>query len=135
MGPIMSISYSARVVCGFKLDVVTVFTEQTKYNEDTGEPYQVRVESHDVAYVDGKPVIDTIENPDVLCCGEEIDGMEIIESGYSGGVKILGDVLSRVGEYNDVCHIIDLTSNSAGVVAFSEKHGLTPKLFLVMSCG
>jgi hypothetical protein len=130
----MSILYSAYVVCGFKLDILVVNTEQTKYNGDTGQPYKVKVPSHVLACVDGRPVIDSRDNPDTLCCGETFEGMEIIESGYECGTKVLGAVLACASEYKGDLHEVSVTVPDA-VSQFAQRHGLTVKWFLIQSCG
>ena len=90
----MSISYNARVVYGFKLNIKEIANEVTKYNVDTGEPYLTKGDSYEIATVesteDEKIVMSTKENPDVLYDGDEFEGMEIFESGYEEGTKILG---------------------------------------------
>ena len=41
----MSVDYEAMLVVGAKLDLVAQVQTQTKYNEDTGKPYRVDMES------------------------------------------------------------------------------------------
>jgi hypothetical protein len=130
----MSISYSADLVCGFKVEVRKERTAQKKFNENTGEPYEVMVPSHDVALVGAVEVATTKGNPDAFCNGEEVDGLEFGESGYESGTKWLGKVVAEVDDYKDDFKEF-VPDVPAEVQAFAEKRGLTPKWFLSLSCG
>ena len=135
----MSISYSARVVCGFKLEIQPVSKSVTKYNQDTGEPYQVRVTEHEEGTIDGIPIRDTSQNADLFCNGETIEGLTVGESGYEIGQKWLGIVVVKVGEYDGDFHG---DFHEFNLVVPDEIHEFAAKYklenwhwFLSMSCG
>lgn len=130
----MSISYSAYVVIGFQLDIQSVKVKRQKYNENTGEPYEVEEHSHEVAIVDGVTVGDDRDNPDCFVSGEGFEELEITESGYEAGTKVLGVRLAEVRGYKGECQPFKAALPEA-VDAFSKKFGVTPGLFLIQSCG
>lgn len=129
----MGISYSAYAVFGFKLNIEAVNKKKTKYNEDTGEPYQVEIPSYNVALVNGVRVADTKYDADSLYVGEKIEGLEIVQSGYEEGTKALGVIVAKVCDLDDFVHID--TNMPPVVQAFADRYSLTPGLFLIQSCG
>ena len=134
----MSVSYSAYAVCGFKLDITSVKKEVTKYDESTGAPYQAKIPSHDMASVDGVPVMDTTENCDALVRGECFCGLEIFKSGFENGTAVLGLASASVGDDGSTCQrdFSEIPVSVPDVVAaFAKERSLTPKLFLIQSCG
>jgi hypothetical protein len=92
----MSISYSASVVVGVRMDelfsVEEIVTYVTKYNPDTGTPYK-------------HPVVEKID----LLCGKpmekELDNSERwakergLECSYGNGVEVYGKILASIGDY------------------------------------
>lgn len=130
----MSISYSAYVVIGFELTVREAKVNQTKYNEDTGEPFKVDVHSHNEGVIDGVSVVDDRENVDCFCAGESFEGLDITASGYESGTKVLGVILAKCSEYEGDCKSFKAALPEA-VVIFAKKHGVIPNLFLIQSCG
>ncbi len=130
----MGISYSAYVVVGFELTVREVKANRTKYNEDTGKPFEVHVHSHNDGVIDGVIVSDDRENPGCFCAGEVFDGLKITESGYEGGTKVLGVILAECSEYTGDYKPFKAALPEA-VDIFAKKHGVIPNLFLIQSCG
>jgi hypothetical protein len=116
------------------LDIKTVNEEQTKYNENTGKPYKVKVPSHDVALVNGIVVLNEKDKPGATDVGAVTDGLEVVESGFENGVRILGAILALAGEYRSDWSRFDAIVPTQ-VKTFAKKHGLTPKFYLVQSCG
>lgn len=51
----MGLDVRSKVIVGVKLDLVVDKVTKTKYNEDTGQPYQI-IEEIPMFYVDGKAV-------------------------------------------------------------------------------
>ena len=127
----MSISYDAKVIVGFALDIVDVEVPKTKYDPDTGDPYQTTEFSHECATVGGVEVIPNFGHE------ETYEGMEIIESGYTDGQLFLGVVMARVSERESFTALVDEDFIKRTRVAreFAAKHGLKERMFLVMSCG
>lgn len=129
----MGLTVVARVVVGFELTLDTVQIEKTKYDEDTGTPYKVMVDSHLAAMCEGKQVADSKENPDAFCAGESIEGLEIFDCGYYGEYKNkcwLGRVMEEI-KYEPGAK--DFKSYVPGEVsAFAIKHGLTPKQTFIL---
>lgn len=130
----MSFSYSAYVVVGFQLDIRPVKAKRTKYHTDTGQPYECEVHSHNEGVVDGVVVGDDKDNLDAFCVGEGFDGLEITESGYEKGTKVLGITLAEAGEYKGDCKPFKAALPES-VDAFAKKFGVTPGLYLIQSCG
>jgi hypothetical protein len=130
----MGISYSTHAVWGFKLDIKFVSKKKTKYHEDTGAPYQVDVPSHLEAMVEGIPVaVGEESSGPYFYSGDKICGLTIFESGDGEGDKFLGIVAGKVNEDGNVDTIsVDIPSK---VQSFAQKYQLTPKLFLIQSCG
>ena len=151
----MSISYSAVVVCGFKVKIEPVKETQTRYYEKTGKPYTVALETHRIATIDGVEIgktkgiydddaddadddddddDDDDWDDDAFCSGETLDGLEFGESGYERGQKWLGCILAETGESKSYFREMSVEVPEA-VKRFAEKYGLCPKFFLSMSCG
>jgi len=129
----MSVTYRATVVAGFELTRRTVMVDRTKYNTNTGEPYTAQEESHEEAIVDSV-VVATDQEREGFFQGEMIDGLEIHESGYEEGTQILGAVLASCSENTHDCTDFE-TEIPEKVMKFAAEHGVTPKLFLLQSCG
>lgn len=130
----MSISYTSRVVCGFKLDVRKVYQQKTKFNEDTGEPYSVNDHVYDAAYVFDIKVADTKDNEDALCVGNVIEHLTIYQSGYDQGQQFLGVCVAEADDYKgDWCEFV--CDKPEAVQEFRQRHSVPANWFLVQSCG
>ena len=130
----MGISYSAYVVVGFELTVREAKVRRTKYHEDTGKPFEVDVHSHNDGVIDGVIVADDRENADRFYNGECLEGLEIYESGYESGTKVLGVSLAECSAYKGDCKRFKAALPES-VDTFAKKHGVIPGLFLIQSCG
>lgn len=130
----MSTTYRAELVCGFQVEIREVKKQVTKFDENTGKPYETSAYSHDVAVADGVEVGTTEICVDALSHGEELEGLEFGSSGgYGHGTKWLGKVVTKVDDYKEQFKEVK-AETPACVLAFAQKHGLTPRWFLSLSC-
>lgn len=129
----MSISYNATVVYGFEMDIITVRKKKTKYDENTGKPYTVMVDSHEIVEVQGVQVSSAKDNQDQVYVGGHIGGLGILESGYEEGTKVLGIALARTIDGDDFCEFE--AKKHPKIEAFAKKFNVKPKLYLLLSCG
>ena len=131
----MSISYSSEVVCGFFVDIISKTESKQKFNEDTGEPYQVDIPSYEVAMVNGIEIGSTENNPDAFCNGEKLDGLEFGSSGYDNyGKKWFGKVVASASERVGDLNIFEVSIPNE-VQLFVDNYGLNPTWFVSLSCG
>lgn len=119
----------AHIVHGFKLDIQDVRIEKTKYDQDTGEPKQVSVVSHQRACINGVVVISKW----TLTCGDDFEELRIFEAGdgYSEGQLFLGLSLAKTDMYDHWAELDYPRHNAVDV--FAERYGLQSSLFLVVS--
>ena len=130
----MGINYRTTVIYGFRLDISDINKSVTKYDENTGEPKQVEVFSHNQAQVHGVVVAEDKDNSDAFCVWEEIEGLRIEKSGYEGGDYFLGvEVGKALGNGNWWCEVGSAMPKA--VTAFSHKYGVEPSIYAVMSAG
>ncbi len=130
----MGVDFTAEVVVGFKGEIVPIIAPKTKYNEDTGEPYEVNEQTHRTFVVDGVTVADDKENCDVFCCGEGFEGLTMYMSGYEEGTRVLGVRLAKADQYDD-CAVVLYGVGHPEVVNFTVKYGVRPSVYLLLSCG
>ena len=135
----MGTTYDASLICGFEIEIREATKKRTKYNEDTGEPYEVDVPSHQEIVIEGKVVADDKDqHPDTFYVGEDYQGLTLGSSldGYHHGRKWLGKVLARVDCYeNEGLATWEALDWPEEVKEFATKHKLTPKLILSFSYG
>jgi hypothetical protein len=132
----MGMTVIARVVVGFELESQAVIGEKTKYNEDTGKPYAVQIETHRVGVCEGKIVTSTAGNPDALCEGEKIEGLTIYKAGHYGDIehrRWLGEVVAQVKYEPGAVNFEYRVPES--VNAFAAKHLIEPKQTLILYMG
>ncbi len=130
----MGISYTAQVVVGFELTFRKVTTKRKKYNQDSGEPYETTEFSHEVAIAAGAEIASSEHDADMFCTGEKIEGLEIFESGYESGTKVLGEQRAIVGDCG-ADHAIFALAQSVALQSFANKHGVKATTHLMLSCG
>jgi len=130
----MSISYSTDIVFGFPVEIQAIRKKRTKYDEDTGEPYEVDELSHHIAVCEGKTIATNENNPDEFCQGEKTEGLEWGESGFDGGQKWLGVIINELGDYKGMFSVIE-PAMPGEVMAFGLEHDITPKLLASMTAG
>jgi hypothetical protein len=131
----MSITVVATVVVGFQGKLDAVKNPKTKYDEDTGKPYQTREHSHTNLVCGETIVADDKSNPDAFCDGESIDGLELFSSGayQQEHMRWLGKAIAKVqfdpGTTDFECEIPE------EVKRFADKYGLTPRSTLILYVG
>lgn len=130
----MSVSYTAQLVCGFKVDIRAETKTKTMYDPDTGKPYEAKIPSHNVVRIDGVDVMTDAESADAFCNGEEFEGLEFGESGYEQGTKWLGKIVAESGEHEGDFHEFSPFVPDK-VRLFSDKYRVRPRWFLSMRCG
>lgn len=107
-------------------------TGQVKYNENTGEAYNVLEHSHETLNVGGKVVF----SDTYVYGGEGIDGLECWERGSidnHGDSCYWGLVVKPAGdlEYGGIDDVID-TDPPQEILDYQEKHDLPPfQLYIV----
>jgi len=126
--------YSSSVVCGFEFTIEPVTQKKTKYNQDTGEPYEAEEHSHDCIVIGGKRICENLDNPDAFCCGEKIEGLTISRSGYDHGTMVLGVKLSEVSDGDDH-KTFPWSILPEEVEAFADKYNVVPGFHHLMRCG
>ena len=134
----MSIYYSAYLLYGYKVDIKEHYENITKYNEDTGKPYSKRVYVYDDMLIDNIFICNNKHNEDMFCCGETIEGLEIIYSGYGGNDNndyYLGSIIEKVDD-DCVAKTIDKSNKMNNTLElFSIKYNICPDYYLIIRCG
>jgi hypothetical protein len=131
----MSTSYSAHLICGFKLDKREVMKEVTKYNRDTGKPHPTYEHSYDEYFIDGTSIGNTLDNPDEFYPGECFEGLEVFMDGYDDGELFLGLSEKRITDDSRVMsHEISMKVPPL-VMSFSMNFAVEPKHFMFMTIG
>ena len=127
----MSTTYITNVICGFELKEKEIKDKVTRYDEITGKPYIKEVFLHNAAFIQNIEILNDKDNPDALIPGEEYYGLTIFYSGYDNGNKYLGISLAEVNIYeNQISFDFEIP---AKIKEFSEKIGIKPKFYLIMS--
>lgn len=127
----MGLTIRASVVIGFEVNIRHEYSDVKKFNEDTGEPYFVKEKSHQVAWCDGKALVDDIGNPDRFYSGEKIDELELFTTGDGSSRTVYLGV--KVASLKDEPSAVSLVPDiPPAVVAFAEKHRLVAKQWLIL---
>ena len=141
----MSVDYNTNALCGFKLDIREVQKTKTQYDQDTGQPFAVKVFSHYDAYVDGIKVISTKDHEDKKFLwptsyddplqSTEYAGLLLHRSGGEGsGPEILGVSLAELDDWGGES-LMEFSPKVPKVVAkFAAKHCLQAKFYLLFLC-
>ena len=130
----MSVSAYAKVVSGFPVYVKELKKEVTKYNEDTGESYKVKVPSCEVVVVNEKIELTETESEEYISemgkfylHGRDRENDEI--------GCVLGVAVAETSNimYGSTQVEVDVDVPKV-VMEFAKKHNLKPGLFLVGEC-
>jgi len=130
----MSTSYDATVVYGFKAEKLSTSTTVTKYNEDTGAPYDKTIQGDDKVFINN---VEIFGNDD-----DEIDSGEIFRETlevFGAGDCIneflyIGIDIASVDSANAVVLLPHPKTNDE-LLKLSKEVGMEPQLFLLINWG
>ena len=115
------VNFVARVIIGFKLDIVEDYKIVDKFNPDTGEPIQVK-DYYKKAECQGKTIIPVFDYDD------EFEDLDIFSVGYGG--FFLGREIAKADEYEDY----DVVNEAIPmrILAFASEYDLEVRTFLLL---
>jgi hypothetical protein len=136
----MSVSASATLIWGFKLELHQLSTQVTRFHEETGAPYQKDVPDGYTCGIEGIIFNKEVWN-DIDKNGEYM-GLDLLLK-YEPDQYFLGIALAKTGDimYNpDVSEVEDTTMPKLieqFIKKMYDEHGyvLTATMFLIPSCG
>lgn len=124
----MSITVTASVVVGFPLEIKEVPGTRTKYDVDTGKPYQVPCTAHYAAICEG---LELATDPEAFYEDDEIDGLTLH---YGSDYEMwLGEKIAEIA--SGPGSEIFTPEIPEAVKAFGERHGFTPKYAVILYVG
>ena len=109
----MGFDLYVNVIVGFKLEVKKVLKTDTRFNEYTGEPYDIQLPSHVDAYIGDTKIFEKLNDDDeysdiediihdYVYPGVSLKGLEVFTSGDQGdGTMYLGEPLFSYSQQND----------------------------------
>jgi len=127
---------NANLIYGFKLEIKIINKLVTKYNEDTGEPYQKKIYSHKEALIGDCIIASTKENDHALYFNEKYGDLYLY-SIYSGGDAsyYLGLSVATVNNYEMNMYETEVQIKKSYLISVDElgnRLGITPEYYLIL---